>query len=46
MNVHKEYVEAIKASGFVFDNPQYDINVADKGHLKHMRKWCTRVPNK
>jgi len=45
MNPPKSYIDKVKKSGNIYDNPN-PINVDDRRNLTHMRKWCTKVPNK
>ena len=45
MNPPQSYIDKVKKSGNIYDNPN-PINVDDNRNLTHMRKWCTKVPNK
>lgn len=46
LNPPESYIEEVKASGFIFDDKKYNINVEDNQNLTHMEKWCTLVPNR
>ena len=46
LNPPESYVTKMLESGNIFDNPNNDINVDDRLNVTHMKKWCTKVPNK
>ena len=45
MNPPKNYVRTMLESGNILVDPNNPINVEDRAHLTHHKKWCTKVPN-
>ena len=44
LNPPESYVKGIPVQ-MVLEESQNPINVEDKADLRHMKKWCTKVPN-
>ena len=45
LNPPESYVKGIPI-GMVLEESHNPINVEDKADLRHMKKWCTKVPNR
>jgi len=45
LNPPKNYVRTMLESGNILVDPNNPINVEDRAHLTHHKKWCTKVPN-
>ena len=44
LNPPESYVNGIPI-GMILEESHNPINVEDKADLRHMKKWCTKVPN-